>query len=342
MSKILKISTRHPEFRLHNDDFKVKLKDWWQEKGYTGRVFDRYMPLTGVEYRNTCFSIDDIREQSQTFTVKNLKFNEVVEKLTLECVNEFDFDPQDVCMICSTTMTGVGIPTVPHMLLKHFNFPKSIIKIPMFGLACNGGTHVIQIADEFLKSHPNKLVIALTTDLCSLNLNPEDNSLTTVFGTCIFGDGISAILLAGDEYESKNSWKVIKHQSHVLPDTEDYITLKGTSEGLLYNVESTKLQEIPNSSDTLNNITKEFVGDNKIDHWICHPGGKQVLENTYKGLNLNKEDLQSSFDIFREYGNMSATSVIKILENDFDKKGTLVMISYGPGFQIDLCILEKI
>ena len=33
MSKILQIVTKHPENRLHNDDFKVKLKEWWQEKG---------------------------------------------------------------------------------------------------------------------------------------------------------------------------------------------------------------------------------------------------------------------------------------------------------------------
>ena len=46
--------------------------------------------------------------------------------------------------------------------------------------------------------------------------------------------------------------------------------------------------------------------------------------------------------MFRLFGNMSATSVIKTLQNDFMKEGKLVMISYGPGFQVDLCLLEKI
>jgi len=151
MSKILQIATKHPKNRLHNDDFKEKLKEWWQEKGYSGRVFDRYMPLTGVEYRHTCYPIETMREQSQTFTQKNKTFNEIANELSLEAVLELGLlVPEDVCMIASTTMTGVGIPTVPHKLLSRFDFSNSVIKIPMFGLACNGGTHVIQIADEFL------------------------------------------------------------------------------------------------------------------------------------------------------------------------------------------------
>lgn len=342
MSKILQIVTKHPENRLHNDDFKVKLKEWWQEKGYSGRVFDRYMPLTGVEYRHTCYPIETMREQSQTFTQKNKTFNEVVHKLSLEAVLELDLlVPEDVCMITSTTMTGVGIPTVPHKLLSHFDFPDSVIKIPMFGLACNGGTHVIQIADEFLKANPTKVAICLTNDLVSMNLNPEDRSLTTVFGITIFGDGVSAILMAGDDYEY-GGWKVLKHASHILPDTEDFITLEGTSAGLLYNVESTKLQELPKAADALLPKVEEFIKGHDIDHWICHPGGKVVLQNTTEGLNLPDGALDSSFEMFRLFGNMSATSVIKTLQNDFMKEGKLVMISYGPGFQVDLCLLEKI
>jgi len=344
MSRILNISTKHPKHRLHNDDFKESLKAWWQEKGYSGRVFDRYMPLTGVEYRNTCYPIETMREQSQTFTQKNKTFNEIANELSLEAVLELShLVPEDVCMITSTTMTGVGIPTVPHKLLSHFDFPESLIKIPMFGLACNGGTHVIQIADEFLKANPDKVAICLTNDLCSMNLNPEDRSLTTVFGITIFGDGISAILMAGDDYGSyPPAWKVIKHASHVLPDTEDYITLEGTSTGLLYNVESTKLQELPKAANALLPKVEKFIDGHDIDHWICHPGGKVVLENTAEGLNLPEGALDSSFEMFKNFGNMSATSVIKTLQYDFEKEGKLVMISYGPGFQVDLCLLEKI
>ena len=169
MSKILQIATRHPDNVIdQRQENTIKImKSWWQEKGHSSRVFDRYIPLTGVTTRHTCFPIETIREQSKTFTVKNKKFNEVAIKLSLECVKELNFNPQDVCMITSSTMTGVGIPTIPHSLLKEFDFPESLVKIPMFGLACNGGTHVLSIAHEYLKAHSDKLVIALTTDLCS-------------------------------------------------------------------------------------------------------------------------------------------------------------------------------
>ena len=353
MSKILQISTRHPENILDSRDKDAQqiMKSWWEENGYSGRVFDRYMPITGNDTRHTCFPVETILEQSKSFTVKNKIFNEVVVKLSLECVKELNFDPQDVCMITSTTMTGVGIPTVPHALLTEFDFPESLVKIPMFGLACNGGTHVLAIADEYLKGNPDKLVIALTTDLCSLSLCPEFATFTCVFGSAIFGDGIGAIVIAGDDYKrqvtkhlllGQEGWKILKHRSYVLPDTEDHITLEGREDGLSYNVESTKLQEIPKESLEVHGKVKEFIEGHTIDNWICHPGGKIVMENTINGLGLPNNALDSSFEMFRQFGNMSATSVIKTLEHDFDKTGKTVMISYGPGFQIDLMLLEKI
>ena len=344
MSKILQIATRHPEnvFDHRQEKTMQIMKSWWQENGHSSRVFDRYIPLTGVTTRYTCFPIDTMRELSRSFTTKNEKFNEVAIKLSLECVKELNFNPQDVCMITSTTMTGIGIPTVPHSLIKEFNFPESLVKIPMFGLACNGGTHVLSIAHEYLKANPDKLVIALTTDLCSLNLCPETSTLTTVFGSAIFGDGVGAILIAGDDYNDASGWKLHKHKSYVLPETEDLITLQGREDGLLYDVGSTRLQEIPKASLELNDKIKEFIEGHTIDNWICHPGGKVVMHNTILGLGLSMDALDSSFEMFKWFGNMSATSVIKTLEYDFNKEGKLVMISYGPGFQVDLCLLEKI
>ena len=84
MSKVLQIATRHPENEHHNKDFAAELKLWWEEKGYSGRVFDRYLPLTGVETRYACYNREEMREKSQTFTQKNKTFNEVAIKLSLE------------------------------------------------------------------------------------------------------------------------------------------------------------------------------------------------------------------------------------------------------------------
>ena len=44
------------------------------------------------------------------------------------------------------------------------------------------------------------------------------------------------------------------------------------------------------------------------------------MQNTIMGLGLPKDALDSSFEMFKWFGNMSATSVIKTLEHDFDKK----------------------
>ena len=44
----------------------------------------------------------------------------------------------------------------------------------MFGLACNGGTHVMAIADEYLKGNPDKLVIALNIEYLGSSISPNN------------------------------------------------------------------------------------------------------------------------------------------------------------------------
>jgi len=79
--------------------------------------------------------------------------------------------------------------------------------------------------------------------------------------------------------------------------------------------------------------------------WAIHPGGKAILTKAEQALDLTPEDLDASYHIMREYGNMSSTTIMFVLERilkDDEKEGLLFATSFGPGMTIETALMEKI
>lgn len=99
-------------------------------------------------------------------------------------------------------------------------------------------------------------------------------------------------------------------------------------------------------SPLLKNALK--AGNNRIDsitRWAIHPGGKKILEAIGQELNLKKEDLDPSFDVLREYGNMSSPTVLFVLKNIMeqlsDNEEHIFVAAFGPGLTMETLILEQ-
>lgn len=56
-----------------------------------------------------------------------------------------------------------------------------------------------------------------------------------------------------------------------------------------------------------------FLGDEGVDTWAVHPGGRSVLDRVETGLDLPADALTVSRDILRDYGNMSSATILFIL-----------------------------
>ena len=71
-----------------------------------------------------------------------------------------------------------------------------------------------------------------------------------------------------------------------------------------------------------------------IDQFACHPGGAKVLNALEDAFGQPNGALSVSRDILQEYGNMSAVTVLFVLERllQENKKGRYFLSSLGPGF----------
>ena len=86
-----------------------------------------------------------------------------------------------------------------------------------------------------------------------------------------------------------------------------------------------------------------------LDFWAVHPGGIQIVRQVQAALDLPQSKLQESYDILRDYGNMSSPTVLFILKQILDRTkhnhaSTESKIggamAFGPGLTIECAIFE--
>ena len=79
-----------------------------------------------------------------------------------------------------------------------------------------------------------------------------------------------------------------------------------------------------------------------IDRFICHPGGAKVLSALEEAFQLGQGALADGRSVLRDYGNMSASTVLFVLERALRTgiPGRSLMSTLGPGFTAGFLLLE--
>ena len=81
-----------------------------------------------------------------------------------------------------------------------------------------------------------------------------------------------------------------------------------------------------------------------LDGILCHPGGEKVLSALADTFDLPPESLRHARDVLRDKGNMSAVTVLAVLERALQArdKGTHLMTALGPGFTAGMALVDLV
>jgi predicted naringenin-chalcone synthase len=81
-----------------------------------------------------------------------------------------------------------------------------------------------------------------------------------------------------------------------------------------------------------------------IDHWMVHPGGRRILERVHDALDLSDAQVEISYDVLRDRGNVGTPSIFYVLDETINRKqpgsgerGLIVTV--GPGVTVGLMLL---
>src|SRR5581483_11420806 len=163
-------------------------------------------------------------------------------------------------------------------------------------------------------AEPERPVLFLVVELCSLSFRSGDTAKSHIVATALFGDGAAgAILTFGDD-----------------------------------GLKAVFSRDIPHLVATrLGGVAREFLaarglGLGDIDRFVCHPGGAKVVDASEDAFGLARGSLAEARAVLREFGNMSAASVLFVLERAMAAPWRRALLTaLGPGFSAGFVVLER-
>lgn len=352
--QISAVGSAYPSHRYSQAEISQALVERWGDKLPEPRLLTRLHANCGVEFRNLVFPLD-VYPTLKGFGPNNDAWIkaavELGELAVTRALDKAGITAADVSAIFFASVTGIASPTIDARLINRMPFPVNVKRTPIFGLGCVAGAAGIARASDYVKAFPKQIALLLSVELCSLTWQDDDQSIANLISTGLFADGAAAVLIAGAESKlaqaTHPSPKILATRSTFYRHTEH---IMGWSIGDLgfKIVLSPDVPKVVNEN-LLNNV-EAFLADNHLTQadiasYIFHSGGPKVLEAMETSLSLPPGALEPSWRSLREVGNLSAASVLMVLEdyllNSPGKPGTYsILAAMGPAFCSELVLLQ--
>jgi alkylresorcinol/alkylpyrone synthase len=190
------------------------------------------------------------------------------------------------------------------------------------------------------KANPGAKVLFLVVELCALTFRKDDLTKSNIVATALFGDGAAGAILSTDG----DGPALIANGEHTWPQSLDIMGWDVQEDGL----KAIFSQSIPSLvANEYEPVLYAFLQKNDlklsdISHFACHPGGAKVLDALEIAFKLAPGELKESREALRNYGNMSAATVMFVLERmDWRAKNRRTLLTaLGPGFSAVFAVLQ--
>jgi alkylresorcinol/alkylpyrone synthase len=351
--RISSVGTAFPPYRYPQTVIAEALRDRWAHKMEEPRLLTRLHANCGVEFRNIVFPLEHYPTLNSFQKTNDAWITHAVDlgqKAICRALDHAGVGPQEINAIFFASVTGISSPTVDARLINRLPFPVNIKRTPIFGLGCVAGAAGISRAADYVRAYPRHIALLLSVELCSLTWQDDDQSIANLVSTGLFADGSAAVVIAGAEtelYHRNHGPRVLDTRSTFYRNTERVMgwDIVDTGFKIVLSPDVPKVVE----QNLLQNV-EDFLSDNKltradISTYIFHSGGPKVLEAMEKSLSLPPDALAPSWKSLREVGNLSAASVLAVLE-DYVKihpgqPGTYsILAAMGPAFCSELILLQ--
>ena len=351
---IASVGTAFPPYRFTQAEVSETLVARWGNKLPEPRLLTRLHANCGVDTRYFVLPLDEYPKLSG-FKATNDHWISAAVSLGETAINRalepLGLTPADISAIFFASVTGIASPTIDARLINRMPFPTHVKRTPIFGLGCVAGAAGIARASDYLRAYPKQFALLLSVELCSLTWQDDDQSIANLISTGLFGDGCAAVVLAGSEAVIPTPLaatpKILatrstfyRHTQHVMGwDIRD----TGFRIVLSPDVPKVVLENLKRDVDSF--LAEHSLTLADITSWIFHSGGPKVLEATETALSLPPDALALSWKSLREVGNLSAASVLCVLEdtikNHPGKPGTYsILAAMGPAFCLELVLLR--
>ncbi len=368
MSVICKIATAVPsnkyeqshlaefmsDFLKHSDSQKRKLKLMYAKSGIDTRysvIPDFNCTVTQRQF----FPKTKNLEPFPNIETRMAYYNKMALPVCIEAIENCwgeKIKKQQITHLITVSCTGLSAPGLDIEIVQHFKLNETINRTSINFMGCYAAMHALKQADYICKSDVNAVVLVICVELCTIHfqkIDDEDNNTANL----LFADGAAAALIVSDNYASKNKihgFEIKKFHSQVSLNGKKDMAWKLTSTGFLMTLSAYIPRLIEKDIKLFFDkaIRQLAINKKEISHWAVHPGGRKILDVIQKELALDNTDLESSFRVLKNYGNMSSSTFLFVLKDILEtkinknKKEKTFGVAFGPGLTMESVILENV
>ena len=344
--RLAALATAVPPYRLRQAEIAHRAL-----RVFDGRrsAIERLLPVfenAGIGERHSCVPLDwyerehDWPERS-TLYVENAVA--LLERAAKECLARAACPIEAVDAIVTVSTTGIATPSLDALLMEQLPFRRDVQRLPIFGLGCAGGVLGLSRAAALARADPGTRVLFLVVELCALTFRRGDQSKSNIVAAALFGDGAAAALIGPPDAAAADRLAIVATGEHTWPGSLDVMGWRVEDDGLgvLFS------RDIPTLiRDGFRAALDRFLAANgrrlaDIDRFVCHPGGAKVISALEGALGLPQGTLNAAREVLHDYGNMSAATVMFVLQRVLDRPVRRYLLSaLGPGFTAGFALLE--
>ncbi|MFI5616996.1 type III polyketide synthase [Streptomyces sp. NPDC051567] len=352
MTRVLAVSSVFPPHRHRQSEITEALARFLPP-GSDAALLRRVHASVGVETRHLALPLERYGP-SNDFGATNALFAgtalDLGSRALALALGEAALAAREVDLIMSTTVTGLATPSLEARLAVRAGLRPEVRRVPLFGLGCAAGAAGTGRLHDYLTGRPDHAALLVSTELCSLTLQPADASAANLVAGALFGDGAGALVMVGRGHRLHDTGTgplVVDSRSRLYPGTEHLLGWDIGHWGfrMVLGRELPELVRLHVAEEVESFLAGHDLKPSDVDAWICHPGGPKILDVLARALALPESAFAPSRRSLAAVGNLSSASVLHILGGvqaaGPPPPGSVgLMLAFGPGFASELVLLR--
>ncbi|KAJ4843902.1 3-ketoacyl-CoA synthase 4 [Turnera subulata] len=288
--------------------------------------------------------------------------------------------PKDIGILVVNCSLFNPTPSLSAMIVNKYKLRGNIKSFNLGGMGCSAGVIAVDLAKDMLQIHRNSYAVVVSTENITQNWY-FGNKKSMLIPNCLFRVGGAAVLLSNKSKDRKRAKYKLLHvvRTHKGADdkafrcvyqeqddagktgvslSKDLMAIAGLA--LKTNITTLGPLVLPISEQLLffatlvakklfNAKVKPYIPDFKLafDHFCIHAGGRAVIDELEKNLQLLPEHVEASRMTLHRFGNTSSSSIWYELAYTEAKgrmrKGNRVwQIAFGSGFKCNSAVWESL
>jgi predicted naringenin-chalcone synthase len=251
------------------------------------------------------------------------------------------YSKQDITHIITVSCTGMSAPGLDLQLMEALQLSNNVARTSINFMGCYAAVHGLKQAHAICESEPNANVLLVCVELCTLHFQKKSN-YDNLTANAIFGDGAAAALICSKP-KTDAAIEIKDFYSEVNFVGKNDMAWELSSTGFLMTLSSYIPQLLGSNINSLieNALHKYNTKIEEIQNWAIHPGGRKILEVISQQLNLEEHQLESSYKVLKNHGNMSSPTILFVLADMLlSKKGKTIGAAFGPGLTMETFIVN--